>query len=194
MLSKLWESFMQTGQLTVFISIGLVGFVYLAVSALFGGLGHDTDGGHELGGDNDTDGIGHGHEPTVSIFSTKVIAIFLVGFGGAGAIASHSGLSVGWAVGAGLGSGVVFGFAGWGMLRAMYRQQSNSALDTNNAIGELGQVTINIPEGGVGEVGVSVQGSYSTYSARTEDGRPLSFGRRVKVKSNQGGQLVVEQV
>ncbi|MBI5134298.1 MAG: hypothetical protein HZA81_02855 [Candidatus Taylorbacteria bacterium] len=189
MLSNLWESITQTGQTTVFISIGLLGFIYLAVSALFGGLGHDGDGGHDASA-----GDGHDGDTTVSIFSFKVIAIFLVGFGGIGAIMSHNGFSSAASVSGGLCSGVVFGLVGWSMLRAMYRQQSNSAIDTNNAVGQLGQVTVGIPQDGIGEVGVTVQGSYSTFSARTESGQPISFGRRVKVKSNAGGQLVVEAV
>lgn len=187
MIATLWESITQAGQTTVFISIGLIGFVYLAISALFGGLGHDADGGHDAG-----TGDGHDGDTAVSIFSFKVIAIFLVGFGGVGAIASHQDKSVAFSVLAGLGSGVLFGFVGLAMLRAMYRQQSNSAIDTNNAVGRIGQVTINIPRDGVGEVGVTVQGSYSAFSARTESGEPLISGRRVKVKSNAGGQLIVE--
>jgi membrane protein implicated in regulation of membrane protease activity len=62
---------------------------------------------------------------------------------------------------------------------------------TDDAIGLTGQVTIAIPQGGVGEVGVTVKGSYQSYSARAENNLPISAGRQIKVKSNTGGQLVV---
>jgi membrane protein implicated in regulation of membrane protease activity len=188
--ATIWESISQAGQTTVFISIGLIGFVYLVGSAFFGGLGGGDTEGHDVDS-GDAGDLNHG-ETAVSIFSFKVMAIFFVGFGGIGAIASHNDMSATTSAFLGLGSGAVFGLVGWSMLRAMYRQQSNSAILTDNAIGKIGQVTINIPSEGVGEVGVTVQGSYSAYSARTENGQPLSAGRKVKIKSNAGGQLVVE--
>ncbi len=189
MISTIWETLEHAGQTTVFGSIGLIGFVYLAISALFGGLGHESDiSDHDVG--HSDSGDTHG-DSTVSIFSLKVIAIFLVGFGGVGATASHYGASTMLAITSGFGAGFVFGIVGLIMLRAMYRQQSNSAIDTNNAVGKIEQITIAIPQNGIGEVSLAVQGVYTSYSARSADGQPLMYGQSVHVVSNLGGQLIV---
>lgn len=191
MIATIWSSIVQTGQSTVFGSIGLLGFVYLMITALTGGFGHDADG-HDVHGGDSHGGDGHNGEATISVFSPKVIAIFLVTFGGVGMIASNYGKSAWFSVFAGLCSGIVLAILALVLLRMFYRQQATSIIDTNLAVDQVGQVTIGIPEGGVGEVGVTVAGSYSSYSARSEDGKPISNGRRVKIKSNAGGQLVVE--
>jgi hypothetical protein len=69
----------------IFISIALGSFIIVAGSFLFG---HDHDVGAADGHDLDASG----GEPAISIFSTKVIATLLMGFGAAGSIAMHYGL------------------------------------------------------------------------------------------------------
>jgi len=193
-IASLWEIISQTSQSLVFFSIGLLGFLYLGFTAALGGFGHDMDsGGHDVGGGHDVHGgDSHGNETVISIFSPKVISIFLVCFGGIGFAASVSGASTFWSIISGLATGIALSFFALILLRAFYRQQSSSTVDTNQAIGRTGQVTISIPKDGVGEVGVTVAGTYMTYSARTQSGSPASVGQRVTVKTNVGGQLVVE--
>ncbi len=72
----------------LFAVIGLFSGIILVGSFIFG---HDHDVGadhdHDFGGDHDHD-HGGGQSSPVSIFSVKVIAMFLTGFGGTGWLAS----------------------------------------------------------------------------------------------------------
>src|SRR2546427_6127535 len=69
----------------VFLAITFLGFVLLAGGSL---LGHDHDADHDHDHGHEAD---QGNEPTVSIFSFKVIGAFIMGFGAAGAIADYYG-------------------------------------------------------------------------------------------------------
>jgi hypothetical protein len=64
----------------VFIAIAAAGFILLLGGSVFG---HDHD--HDAHVDHEHDGEG-ADEPTVSIFSIKVLATFVMGFGAGGAI------------------------------------------------------------------------------------------------------------
>src|SRR5947208_7220273 len=96
----------------------------LVGGALFGShhdhdaFGHDHDHGHDHGGHD-------GNEPSVSIFSFRVIGSFVMAFGVGGAIAWWSGR--GW-IGSslwGLASGFGLGLFMYGILRALYSEQSD---------------------------------------------------------------------
>src|ERR1051325_9361170 len=91
----------------VFVAIAIASFILVGGSFLFG---HDHDVGHDhgdAGHDTDTGG----GEPTVSIFSTKVLGTLFMGFGAAGAIGSLYGMShlaaslIGFCLGGGAGGG-----------------------------------------------------------------------------------------
>src|SRR5258706_2098812 len=66
--------------MSIYLSLAFLGFVVLAGGAIFG---HDHD--HDPHFDHDHDHGGHdgshGGEPTVSIFSLKVIGAFIMAFG-----------------------------------------------------------------------------------------------------------------
>src|SRR6266576_1290218 len=117
----------------IFISIAIAAFIIAVGSFLFG---HDHDFDH----DHDHD-AGHGDhggvsgEATISIFSTKVIATLLMGFGAAGAIAVHYGASTLVASLVGLGCGVALGGVMYFILELIYRQQCDSLVPTSAAVG-----------------------------------------------------------
>ena len=71
----------------IFLAIMTAGLIILIGGFLFG---HDHDADH---GDHGHDG-GHDSEPAVSIFSTKVIGTFIMGFGG-GAMGAGRGAGCG---------------------------------------------------------------------------------------------------
>jgi len=84
----------------IFAAIAVAAFIIAAGSFLFGhDIDHDVD--HDVGHDA---GAGEG---TISIFSTKVIATMLMGFGAAGAIARYYGLGYPASSAIGVGFGVV---------------------------------------------------------------------------------------
>ena len=173
----------------IFLAITFLGFVLLTGGSL---LGHDHDAS-----DHDHD---HGHEadqgndPTVSIFSFKVIGAFIMGFGAAGAIADYYG--TGWLASslAGLATGIALGLFMYGILRMVYSQQSDSLVPTDHAIGKNGLVTIGIDKNSVGQVNVALSGQSRNYLAREISGEAIPKGRVVVVRETNGSELLVEEV
>ena len=124
----------------VFAVIGMAGFFFLLVSALFGGdHDHDQDAGHD-------------HDSGPSWFSTRVISLFLTGFGATGAIARSYGMSYPVSSGLGIVTGAAVGFAGIKLIGFFMQQQASSTVAEDEMIGIIGQVTVPIPAGGLGQV------------------------------------------
>lgn len=167
-----------------FLTILGAGLVYIVLTAALSQFtgGDDTDASH----DGDTDS---GHD-TISIFSPKIIAIFMVGFGAAGVLATHYGANVitatlsGVAGGGGLGGLALLG------LRLLYSQQASSEIHISDALNLSGLVTVEIPTVGAGEVGVTVKGQYLTYGA-TSRGVSIPRNSRVRVAAVEGNSLIV---
>ena len=75
----------------IFLAIAAVGFLFLMVSFVFGELfGHGDFGGHDADLHGDA-GDAHGG---VSIFSTRVLSVFVTAFGGFGAIGIQLGYRI----------------------------------------------------------------------------------------------------
>jgi membrane protein implicated in regulation of membrane protease activity len=172
-------------------------FIFLAIMgaaiilALGGALfGHDHDVGDH---DHDFhDGSGE-HDGTISIFSTKVVSVFIMGFGGGGAIAEYYGH--GWVRSSlvGLGVGFVMGAVMYAVLSYLFGHQANSLVYSHDLVGRQGIVTIPIEPGAVGEVNVSCGDRILTYLARTSaEGKALPKGSTIEVVSSAGNQLLVK--
>lgn len=173
----------------IFISIALAAFIIVAGSFLFG---HDTDTGtdaEDVGHDTD----GGGAEPTISVFSTKVIGTLLMGFGAAGAIAMYYGASHVTASLIGVLCGLVLGGIMYLVLEVFYGQQSTSLVSTSAAVGCTGSVTVPIGDGETGEVGLYLGGQYRTFSATSLDGKAVPKGQTVTIVKNLGSHLIVEK-
>lgn len=173
----------------VFLSIALVGLLWLLMSLLFG---HDHEIEHEI--DHDTEHGDHdagGEAPTVSLFSSKVIATLIMGFGVVGGIASYQGES--WVSASlwGLGSGFILALLMYGFMCLLYGQQASSIIPTAGAVGKQGEVTVTIGESATGEVGLTVNNSYVTYTARSADGKGILRGQIVVVNEVVGSTLIV---
>lgn len=173
-----------------FVGIALAGFILVAGGFL---LGHDHDLGHDVGGDVSHD-IHPESEGTISIFSTKVLGTFVMGFGAAGAIGQVYKLDYTQSSLVGLGSGVVLGAIMYVILLLFVREQSSSLIASETVIGCIGVVTTSIDSNAVGEVGVSAEGEYRNYSARATGAQRIEKGRRVRVVRMSGGVLFVEEV
>jgi len=187
------ETIIMSSQFLVFAAIALVGFIVVGASFLFGGHDHEVGHDHDHGGDGHDHGDGH-ETPTVSFFSPKVLATFALGFGGVGAIATAYGSSGGASVLYGLGAGATIAFVALLMMRAFYSQQASSSLQPGDAVGKTGEVTIEIPQGGTGEVFLALRGTSSAFLAKSKSGARVPKGAIVKVAQDVGGQLLVEQV
>lgn len=173
----------------IFAAIAIASFILVAGSFLFG---HDHDVGHDAG-DAGHDADTGGDEPTISIFSTKVLATLLMGFGAAGAIARHYGMGPVPASLIGLLCGLVLAGLMYLILGVFYKQQASSLVATSSAVGCTGTVTVSIGENAMGEVSVFMEGQYNTFLASSKDGRPISKGQAVQVVKTIGSQLVVEK-
>ncbi len=186
---------LSSGQFLSFLTILGMGFVYIVLGWLLSSiLGDHADSHSADSSDGHGDSHDHNHE-TVSIFSPKVVAIFMVGFGAGGAIATHGTFGVVGSTLLGLATGVVFGVLGLTFMRALYSQQASSEIQTSEAIGRRGTVTIDIPQNGVGEVSLSLNGQYMTYSARSMSGVAIPRTHPVTVAStNGGGEILVHAI
>lgn len=173
-----------------FVAIALAGFILVAGGFLFG---RDHDLGHNVGGNVSHD-IHPESEGTISIFSTKVLGTFVMGFGAAGAIAQVYKLDYTQSSLAGLASGIVLGAIMYVILLLFVREQASSLIPAETVIGCIGVVTTGIDSNAVGEVGVSAEGEYRNYSARATGAQRIEKGRRVRVARMSGGVLFVEEV
>src|SRR5689334_7424425 len=111
----------------IFLALAFFGFVILVGGAI---LGHDHD--HDVHFDHDHDhDASHTGEPTVSIFSLKVIGSFIMAFGSGGAIAKWLGYEGIKPSLIGLVAGLSLGLFMYGLLRLLYKQQSDSLVSTD---------------------------------------------------------------
>jgi len=172
----------------IFLTIALAGFVYVVATSAFGHLGHDAtpmDAGHD---------IGHDDASIISIFSPRVIAMFLMGFGGAAGVAQYYNCGYPWSCVIGLGCGLLVGAGMFYLLAFVSKQQCNSLVETKNLVGQSGTVEVAIGVSQPGEVAVSYAGRYATYLARSKGGQAINRGSKVTIVETVGSDLIVEQV
>ncbi|MEK7496708.1 MAG: NfeD family protein [Patescibacteria group bacterium] len=173
----------------IFVALAFVGLLGLVFSLLFG---HDHEVEHEVSVDHDTDHDVSHDAPTVSLFSSKVIFTFIMGFGAAGSIARYNDESIISSSVWGLGSAVTLSLIMYGLMALLYKQQASSIISTKNAVGKIGNVTVTISAQSIGEVGVTIDGSYLTYTAKSKDGSEILHGRTVEVLGVAGSELIVQ--
>ena len=166
----------------VFLSIAAVGFLFLIVSLVFGGIFDFFD--HDL----DVDHGGPG------ILSSRVIAVFITAFGAFGAIATNNGLAPGPASGVGLGSGVVFGGLIYAFLRFLYGQQATSEVLASDLVGRSARVVVSIPVNGVGQVRCRIGEELVDKVAQSRDGSAIAEHATVRVETVLGETVIVTKV
>jgi membrane protein implicated in regulation of membrane protease activity len=164
---------------TVFLAICAAGFLFLMVALLFGGLFDFFEADHDF----DAGGPG--------FFSTRVMAVFVTTFGGAGAVATYYGLPPIPAALVGLATGLVFGGAIYALARMLYQQQASSDVLSGDLIGAVGRVVIAIPAGGVGQVRVRLGEELMDKIARTRDGVAIPENTAVKIDEVLGETVIV---
>jgi membrane protein implicated in regulation of membrane protease activity len=175
--------------MAVFVAIAIAAFIIVAGGFLFGhdhdfDHGMDYDAGHEAGVDS------HG---VIGIFSMRVIATFIMGFGAAGAVALYYGTGYPIASLIGVAVGMVLAALMYGIMLLFIEQQASSVTATDGLVGCTGTVTVPIDKDGMGEVGVSVGGEYHTFTARAHDGGPLGKGSAVRITGMTGSILTVDK-
>ena len=173
------ESIQAFGAFSIFLAIAAAGFLFLAVSALFGGIFEHFDGFDDHGGPG--------------FFSTRVIAVFITAFGGSGAVATYYGLSPLAASGVGLATGFVFGGAIYLFAQFLFRLQASSDVRASDLVGQLGRVVVAIPAGGVGQIRCRIGEELVDKIARTRDGDPVGENLSVQIEEVLGETVIVKR-
>lgn len=171
----------QLSAFTVFLTLCGLGFVFLLVALLFGGLFDFLETDHDF----DTGGPG--------FFSSRVLAVFVTAFGGFGAVATYYGLGPVPASLVGFGSGIVFGGAIYALARALYGQQASTDVRAGDLVGAVGRVVIAIPPGGVGQVRVRLGEELVDKIARTRDGMAIADNISVQIDEVLGDTVIVKK-
>jgi membrane-bound ClpP family serine protease len=176
----------------IFVAIMIAGVIVLVGGSLFG---HDHDGGFDHDHDHDhSHDAGGGNEPAVSIFSTKVIGTFVMGFGAGGAIAEYLWGNVVRSSLAGLLVGAVMAVIMYAAMKVLYSQQSTSLVETGSLIGSPAMVVTEIDANSIGQVTVRTGIEAPTYLARATAGKHFAKGTTVVVVATNGAEVVVDDV
>jgi hypothetical protein len=177
------DSLSSVSALSIFLGIAAVGFLFLLISLIFGEIFDHFDIGQGM--DHD---LGHGGP---GFLSSRGIAVFITAFGGFGAIGIYRGY--------GVFPSSLFGFAGGLVLatlvflfaRFLYGQQASSAIVSSDLIGLTAQVSVAIPENGVGQVRCLIGESMVDKIAQSKDGHAIASNSVVKIDALVGESVIV---
>lgn len=185
-----------------YLALLVVGGGYVLFSMFFGGgddagaevgsevhVGYGVEGGGE-GSATASASSGSFHFP---FFSPLAVATLLGSTGAWGLIGRHGlGFSANLSLVAALAAALLTTYAttyvSW---RLVQGSRASSLLRTSEMAGAEGEVSVPIPEQGIGEVVVLVAGQRFNSSARSASGGPLARGSRVVVEGLVGTHLVV---
>jgi membrane protein implicated in regulation of membrane protease activity len=175
--------------MVIYAAIGAFGFLFLLIMLFVGelfGADHEV-GAHDLSVEHgDTD---HGGGP--SIFSARIMASFLTAFGVGGVVARYYKLSHPAASGVGVVSGIVLASLVYQFARILYSQQASSEVRMTDLVGKSAEVSVAIPEGGVGQVALAFGGERTEQVARSDDGRAIPRGAAVVITDLRGDSVIV---
>jgi len=165
-------------------------FIWQLISALTGLAGDHGDADGMGGGDHDvTYGqFEHGAhvdagatEVSFEILSIRSISTFLMLFTWGTALYLNQGMSIPLA----MGFSIIWGLAGMfviALILYMLRKMTETGtINLNTAIGTTGTVYLNIPQGGLGEIRVTVSGVVTYVKARGAGDKELKMGAPVRV-------------
>ncbi len=182
-----------------FLGLGFTVLSALLSGVLGGHMGPHIDVGDahlDLGGIH-TDGPNVGptdgavHYTPISPVS---IALFITTFGGVGLVMKKMGQPALFQIPAAAFSGmVVAGLVAYAFFKVMQLTQASSHARVDEEIGGPGEVTVPIPNGGMGEVAYVVRGSRFNSPAQTVDGKELPIGVKVKIVKKSGNSYLVEK-
>jgi len=174
---------MEGHSMIIFATIFGIGFLILVISLIFG-----TD--HDFDVDADAD-AGHGH----GIFSVKLVALLLVGFGATGFGArSTTDWSMFKCSMAGVGGAAIVGLIGWVILRAFYASQESSTVNDEDIIGQTANLIDAIGENQNGQIACIIRGREFTFLARSTDGKAIKRGTPVKIIAKTASVVTVQPI
>jgi membrane protein implicated in regulation of membrane protease activity len=175
-------------------------FLFQLISALIGLGEHETEIDDSIE-DIDHDVTYHEFESgahadavetavSFKILSIRSIITFLTLFTWGGALYLNNSYAVSKAMAYSIVWGLVGMFCIALVFHMMRRLTETGTSNLNTAIGSLGTVYLDIPEGGSGEVRVTVSGAVSYVRARTADGKGLKSGTPVRIVKRLGQTML----
>ena len=177
--------------MVVFIILACFGFFFLVLSLI---LGEIFDFAHEVAIEHDVS-FDHGTDLSVpSIFSTRIIAAFITGFGASGAIASYYHQSLLSCSLIGLGFGLITAGIVYAVVSVMYKQQAGSGVTMAEMVGMSATVSVANPKDGFGQVTLVIKGSQVEQFARSADGEAIKHGVSVKIDKFVGDRFIVSPI
>lgn len=183
----MFDFFTQDLQLVIYLTVMVGAICLLLIGLLFG---HDGDVEFEHDVDVHGDGeVGSGHH----WFSFKVITAFFTAFGAGGAGATSMDLHWAWALVVAIVCGLAVGFVAEAIVSFFFKQQANSVVTLQNALGREATVVLAMSEDRMGEITFNLGGSTFRKSALSYHGRTLRPGDSVRIRS-VGSPFIVEKV
>jgi len=170
-----------------FLAIAAFGFVFLIGSSILGDLFEHGDFSHDVGHDAD----GHGAGP--SILSSRILSVFVTAFGSFGAIGIHLGYGVGVSTTMGFGGGVLFAGVIYAFASFLYSQQATSHVRTGDLVGHTAQVSVAIPQDGMGQVRCTLGDTVMEKVARAADHKEIPVNTLVRINAIVGEIVLVER-
>lgn len=167
--------------LTIFIAVGIFGFLFLLLSLLIGDLFEHMDFSADHGFDFDHE-IDGSHGGSYGIINSRVISVFLTAFGGIGAVALQFGYG-GFISGLfGIGGGVFLGAVVFAFGYFLYSQQASSSVTMRDLIGRTAEVTVAIQAGTVGQISCRIGEETVEKLARSRSGDEIKRGTSVFIE------------
>jgi membrane protein implicated in regulation of membrane protease activity len=178
-----------------------LGLGFAILSALLSGVFGGHAGPHvDMGGAHVDLGTGHGHAGPMdgsvhfSPLSPVSLALFVTTFGGIGLILKKSGQPVLVQIPVAAISGIVAGgLVSYLFYKIMQMTPGSSHARAGEELGIEAEVTVPIPNDGMGEIAYVVRGTRFTNSARTLDGKELPAGVLVKIVKQAGNTYFVQK-
>jgi membrane protein implicated in regulation of membrane protease activity len=173
----------------IYTAIAAFGFLFLLIMLFAGDIfgGDHEVSAHDVSVEHGEAGLGGGP----SVFSARIMAAFLTAFGVGGVVARYYDLSHPAASGVGIVSGVVMSSVVYQFAKLLYSQQASSEVRMTGLVGRSAEVSVAIPEGGVGQIALTFGGERTEQIARSADGRALSRGVEVRITGLRGDSVVV---
>jgi membrane protein implicated in regulation of membrane protease activity len=172
-----------TSSFVTFLAIAVFGFIFVVASSILGDVFDHGDFRH--------DADGHGGGP--SIFSSRIMSVFVTAFGAFGAIGIHLGYGVGVSTAMGFGGGVLFAGIIYAFASFLYSQQASSHVRTSDLVGNTAQVSVAIPKGGVGQVRCTLGDTVVEKVARASSDQEIPVNTLVKIQNLVGDVVVVDR-
>jgi membrane protein implicated in regulation of membrane protease activity len=185
----------------IYLVCFFLGLGFAVLSALLAGVFGGHAGPHvDMGGAHVDLGSGHGHAGPMdgsvhfSPLSPVSLALFVTVFGGIGLLLKRSGMATIIQLPVAAVSGMlVGGFVSYLFYKIMQMTQGSSQPRAGEEIGIEAEVTVPIPNDGLGEVAYVLRGTRFTNPARTVDGKELPAHVVVKIVKQAGNTYLVQK-